>query len=372
VRKPFNIPGLMSFRDDDGKSRVRTCGLNLFAVVLLGLCLTARGEPLRIVVAGDGRADYPDRDDPNHLPSPRSEDKQGLNQIVTAEIRDAVLREKAQILLWTGDIANVNYTAGPKPEDKTNFLKNGLTAWRDIMEPLYTQGVKVLPTRGNHEVFWYDENFKEQKIDGATDIWTKVFSDRYALPVSESEKISFYYVQNPVLVVGLDSYETEKGHSINQDWLDKVLEKNKQSFIFAYCHEPAFAAGGRHGPDDTLARYADQRDGMWKSLYQAGARAYFCGHDHFYDHMLVTAQDGSCEMHQLTAGTAGAPFYCRGPYPPEKRWNLKTVRHFDFTYGYILITIDGNSATIAFKGRAPKGEYIEKDSFKYTPNSSTN
>jgi hypothetical protein len=56
---------------------------------------------------------------------PRPEDKGGLNRIIATEIRDAVLAEKAQILLWTGDVANVNYKAGPKPEDKTKFLENG-------------------------------------------------------------------------------------------------------------------------------------------------------------------------------------------------------------------------------------------------------
>ena len=87
--------------------------------------------------------------------------------------------------------------------------------------------------------------------------------------------------------------------------------------------------------------------------------------------MIATARDSGCEMHQLTAGTAGAPFYCHGPYPPEEKWNLKPVRHFDFTYGYILVTIEGDTATIAFKGRTLNGDYIEKDSIKYTPGFST-
>jgi Predicted phosphohydrolases len=285
--------------------------LNLIAAFLLTLPLFGQAEPLRILVAGDGRADYPDPNDPNHLPSPRFEDKNGFNEVINTEIRDAVRKEKANIFLWTGDISNVL-------TDDAETLQRQLKAWRDIMEPLYGDAVKVLPTRGNHEFFWHDRNFNEQNISGATKIWTSVFSGRYALPTNDAQELSFYYVREPVLLIGLDTYESQEKHSINQDWLDKVLEQNKQRFIFAYCHEPAFAAGGSHGSNDTLALWPDKRDGMWRTLYRAGARVYFCGHDHFYDHMIAKSQDGCCEMHQLTAGTAGAPFNCHGPYPPEK------------------------------------------------------
>jgi hypothetical protein len=344
---------------------IQKCCLHIIAAVLLTSPLWGQTKPVRILIAGDGRADYPDPRDPKHLPSPRSEDKNGFNDIVTTEIRDAVRKEKANIFLWTGDISNVL-------KDDAQTLERQLKAWRHIMEPLYQTGVKVLPTRGNHEISWYDQNFNEQNISDATRIWTRVFSGRYALPTNNAQELSFYYVRKPVLFIGLDTYESQEKHLINQDWLEKVLEQNKQRFIFAYCHEPAFAAGGRHDSNDTLARWREKRDLMWRTLYQAGARVFFCGHDHFYDHMIATHQDGCCEMHQLTAGTAGAPFYCHGSYPPEEKWNLKAVRHFDFTYGYILVTINGNTATIAFKGRTPNGEYIEKDSFKYTADSSTN
>lgn len=364
MKQGLLLPGRGLFRQCTGRGRIGKCCLHLIAAVLLTCPLLGQTEPLRILIAGDGRADYPDPLDPKHVPSPRSEDKNGFNEIVNTEIRDAVRREKAEIFLWTGDISNVL-------KDDAKTLERQLRAWRDIMEPLYQAGVKVLPTRGNHELFWHDKNFNEQNISGATKIWTSVFSGRYALPRNDAQELSFYYVRGPVLLIGLDTYESEEKHLVNQKWLDKVLEQNKQRFIFAYCHEPAFATGGRHDPKDTLAHWGDRRERMWRALYQAGARVYFCGHDHFYDHMIATAKDGCCEMHQLTAGTAGAPFYCHGPYPPEAKWNLKTVRHFDFTYGYILVTIDGNTATIAFKGRTPTGEYIEKDSFDYTSGSPT-
>jgi hypothetical protein len=355
---------------------------NVAVACLLASSFLGHAEPLRIIVAGDGRADYPDPNDPKQLPSPRSEDKNGFNKIINSEIRDAVRNEKAEILVWTGDIVNVNYSAGPEFDDKTRFFRNGLSAWRKLMQPLYQNRVKVLPTRGNHEVFWYDEQHRELKIPDATKIWTTTFSGRYALPVREPSGLSFYYVRDSVLMIGLDQYEHGEEHSVNQAWLDKVLRKNRKPFIFAYGHEPAFPNGGMNGPEDSLAHNLEERDRMWRSLSDAGAQVYFCAHDHFYDHMIASAENGAYKMHQVTAGTAGAPFFGHQDtkngsegtsyYPPAPGWNLKPVRHFDFIYGYVLITINGNRATIAFKGRTLDGKYTTKDSFGYSAGSTTN
>jgi len=55
------------------------------------------------VVAGDGRADYP-------WNPPRPCDNEGMNESVTKAISKAVLDENAAILLWTGDMVNLNDT----------------------------------------------------------------------------------------------------------------------------------------------------------------------------------------------------------------------------------------------------------------------
>ena len=366
MRKPLLVRGLGWFLSCDWTGSVAERGLNLVAAFLIGSCLAAHAEPLRIIIAGDGRAEYPEGNDVTR--SPRCEDEDGINKVINREICRAVLKEKAEILLWTGDISNLL-------NGDENIFEQQLLAWRKIMQPLYDQGVKILPTRGNHEIVWHDpldKSHQEQQICHAKETWTKIFSGPYAVQASgfDNEKLSFYYVRDPVLIIGLDHYEGR--HSVDQTWLNGVLKDHKQPFIFAYGHEPAFAAGGSHGPPDTLAAFPQKRDRMWKSLCDAGAQVYFCGHDHFYDHMKVTAEDRGFEMHQVTAGTAGAPFDCHGPYPNAQGWKLKPVRHFDFTYGYILITIDGHTATIAFKGRDLKGQYQAKESFDCTSSAPMN
>lgn len=134
-------PGAWLLSSPHHRVPVSTRLLIFFAVLSASLCLRVHGEPLRIVVASDGRADYP-------WNPPRSCDNEGINETVTKAISNAVLNENAAILLWTGDIVNVN-------DAKEGTLKKGLEKWRGIMEPLYSKNVKVWPVRGNHEVYRY-------------------------------------------------------------------------------------------------------------------------------------------------------------------------------------------------------------------------
>jgi hypothetical protein len=125
--------------------------------------VTTYPEALRIVVAGDGRADYP-------WNSPRVEDEEGINKTITSEIAEAVLKESAQILLWTGDFTNV-------PDNNPDTFRKQLRAWREIIQPLYDRRVTVLPVRGNHEVYRRDKGSNDPiPILYAKEGWNEVFS----------------------------------------------------------------------------------------------------------------------------------------------------------------------------------------------------
>jgi hypothetical protein len=322
--------------------------LIFFAVFSAGLCLTVDGEPLRIVVAGDGRADYP-------WNPPRPSDNEGMNEVVTKAVAKAASDENAAILLWTGDVVNVNDT-------NADTLKNGLEKWRGIMEPLYSK-VKIWPVRGNHEVYRYlckDSNDGEP-IPNAAGVWRDVFSGRFALPSNGpkgEEGLTFYSTEGSALIIGLDEYPgpdpdpLRRKHLVNQKWLDRVLKQNRKPFTFVYGHEAAFMAG-RHKDDDTLAADVSARNLFWQSLVHAKA-LYFCGHDHFYDRMSVVRNGPTPgrEVFQITAGTAGAPAYTAGQYAGSTLWKLQPAKHFDNVYGFILIEVDGNNTTITFKGAA--------------------
>jgi hypothetical protein len=269
--------------------------------------------------------------------------------VITKEIAEATLREKAKFLAWTGDLV-VGYSKDPATFERQ------LLVWRGIMQPLYEHKIKVLPCRGNHDA-------------GAVEserIWNKVFSGKYALPhngPAAEKNLSWFHKQDGVLFVGLDQYQMV-AETIDQAWFDKVLKENPMPFVFAMGHEPAFMDGAHK---DTMDAHPEKRDVFWQSLIDAGSRAFFCGHDHLYDHMKIVraGPNPGPEMHQFVAGTSGAPFYNQGPYTGKNTdWKLERVKNIIRTYGYLLVTIDGNRATIEFKGRKAPGVFETMDSWR--------
>jgi hypothetical protein len=316
----------------------------VLALSLLSLVASASAEKWSFVVAGDGRSDG--------TSGQRSMDRGGVNDTITREIAQAVIREKAKMLAWTGDLA-----IGSK--DPVTFERQ-LLVWRGLMQPVYDKKIKVLPCRGNHEL--------GPGADAAR-VWGRVFTGPYALPQNgpaTEKNLSFYFEKGDVLLIGLDHYAGTVRETVNQPWLDQVLTERKKPFIFAFGHEHAFSCGAHR---DTLDTHPVNRDAFWESLIRAGSRAYFCGHDHLYDHMTVTrgGSNPGPVMHQFVAGTSGAPFYKAGAYAGQNTiWQLDRQKKIENTYGYILVEIDGKRATITFKGRVAPGKYQAMDSWSYT------
>jgi hypothetical protein len=308
---------------------------------LVLLTSLAHGQKWRFIVAGDGRAD---------TKVVRPEDHDGINALITGEICQAVIDENAKFLAWTGDLV---YGYQKKPED----FEAQLLAWVKIMQPLYDRHIPVLATRGNHDA-------------GSTDadkVWRKVFSGPYAMPQNGpagEEGMTFYYGKGDVLMIGLDQYGSRK-ETVNQAWLDDVFQRYPKPFVFTMGHEPAFMDGSHK---DNMDADVARRDAFWESLIKVGSRVFFAGHDHLYDHMTVRRKgiNPGPEMHQIVAGTAGAPFYDMGEYAGNNNaWLLTRTKHIDRTYGYVLVEIDGDRATVSFKGRTAPGKYEVMDSFTF-------
>jgi hypothetical protein len=331
----------------------------LLAALSASFCVAVQGEPLKIVIAGDGRAEY--RWNPR-----RCCDNGGMNETVTTAIAKAVSDEKASILLWTGDIVNVN-------DRNDGTLKGGLKKWRGIMAPLYAAGKKVWPVRGNHEVYRYPDpkNYDGELMRDSAAVWKETFPELPQNDPKSDDGLSFYSVEGSTLIIGLDQYggaeddPLQRKHLVNQKWLDQVLSQNQKPFTLVYGHEAAFMAG-RHNDDDTLAANASARNSFVQSMLNAKA-LYFCGHDHFYDRMSVVrfSSPSAAKFFQVTAGTAGAPFYPAGQYAGSALWKQERVAHIDNVYGYILVVVDEKQATITFKGALPYG-CDKGDKFTFT------
>jgi hypothetical protein len=294
------------------------------------------------VITGDGRQDGAN--------STRPEDKNGVNSMVIPEIAQAVVREKAQFLVFTGDLV-----LGAKDDDT---FKKQLYYWRDLMKPVYDAHIPILACRGNHEVH----------SPNAVASWNEVFSGPYAFPQNgpDTEKnLSYTYSKDSVTMVCLDEYSAGK-EQVNQAWLDTVLAAPHGPLLFAFGHEMAFFSGHH---TDGLSVHPEARDAMIKSLINAHAIAFLCGHDHFYDHQEIRASNGDGVLQQYVAGTAGAPpVDWDHSLPAVPGWQITRLKHvpevYDRdhpSYGYTVAEVDGHKITLTYMERIAPNKFVARE-----------
>jgi len=305
----------------------------LLCLLALMVVETAAGgaESLRFVVTADTQGS----------------DGNGVNSTVLAEIVQATISEGADFIIVAGDLVDGSSGQGT--------FESQLLHWRDIMQPLYDANVDVYPVRGNHDTGG------NPKTD-----WDNVFTGEYALPdngPSGEKNVTYSFTHENAFIVGLDQYTNI--HRINQAWLDEQLGSNTKPHVFVFGHEPAFKLF--HW--DCLGEYPDERDIFWNSIVAAGARVYFCGHDHSYDHARIDEHDGNPnnDVHQFVALGGGDLFYTGGLYDGDNgSWTPRRLDHADCVRGYILVEIDGADATLSWKRRTGVGEFEVGDVFSYT------
>jgi hypothetical protein len=315
------------------------------AISTLALASFGFGQHVRFIVSGDGRS--------AGKVSKRPEDVDGLNVKLNEELSEQVLKEKAQALLFTGDLVYGH-------ADRAGLVKM-LMHWRSIYEKDYAAGVVVLPCRGNHDAG--DAGADE---DAA---WNEVFSGKYALPQdgpAHEKNLTFTKSIGNVLFVGLDQFTAIPDKvAIDQKWFDQVLDQNKKPFVFPFAHKMAFMDG--HHVDGMDSEPA-LRDEFWQSLIKHKVRVFLCGHDHAYDHMKVVHGGAvpGLEVHQFTAGTAGAPFVKLDGYEGKNTvWKLTRVKSLTDHAGYLLVDVVGKKATITYKARNDQGQYEAYDTWSY-------
>jgi hypothetical protein len=118
--------------------------------------------------------------------------------------------------------------------------------------------------------------------------------------------------------VMLNTNRAGSHHTVNYDWLANDLAATTADHIFVFGHEPAYPVGPHLG--NSLDVYPAQRDAFWQLLVDYDVDIYFSGHEHLYNHTEVAG------VHQVVAGTCGAPIY--------------SGYGGDF-YHYVVIAVDG-------------------------------
>lgn len=294
-------------------------------VVLLLLCAcTVRAQKWSFVF-------FADTQDPEWGP--------WMNTNVMAELALAITNDKPDLVLFGGDLAN--HPQPPVPP-----------SWTNIMAPIYASGARVYAVLGNHDNY---------EVPG----FVRAFGPDHPDNGPEGD-VNLTYALNHknALILGLNAFSPTNEYRVNQPWVEAVLATNAQPHVFAFSHPAAFKL--QHG--NCLGMYPTNRDALWRSLTQAGARMYFSGHDHFYDHTRLDDGDGNenNDLHQVISGTGGAALYADSAYDGQNgAWTPVRVLH-DQNHGYVLVEIDGPVVTSYWKRRTGPGEFQVKDVFSYT------
>jgi len=317
----------------------------IIAVASAGSALAA-GNAVRFCVTGDSRGSMTRRNGP-------------VNKEVISKMVAAIKKEKPDFVIFSGDLV-LGYSKD---------LEKQLTLWRDsFMKPLLDAKIPVYACRGNH-----DQSLgggKKSKGKKPEDIWNKVFSGKFAFPAngpSNARNMTYFVRKGNVLILVLDNYSGgKKGRNqVDVGWMKSVLAKETKKsplplHVFAMCHEPAFTV--IH--PDCLAVKAKQRDDFVKAFLKNGGVAFFCGHDHIYDHSQIKYPEGI--FHQFVCGTAGAPLKkkWKGKYPDKRVRNVKT----SVSFGYAVVDVKDSNATITAKvwpGDKAKGSLKKIDALSY-------
>ena len=295
-----------------------------FACILLFIATTvlyAGSTPWKFIAVGDTRGDG--------VP---------INTTILPEIANEIVRQGATFVIVPGDLVNSG--------SSTNFQ-----SWKNLMGPVYQAGIGVYPVLGNHDVNDMPDFIATFGADIPDNGPTGEIDRTYAIE------------HDNVLVLALDTY-VNFGR-VNQAWVDEKLNANTRPHVFAFGHMPAFKANHT----DCLDDYPSQRNTFWNSLKNAGGAVYFCGHDHFYDHMRVDDGDGNPDndVHQLIVGGGGAPWYTDYAYDGVNApWTPMNVFH-EKQYGYTLVEVNGNTITMTYYHRTASNTYLPTpDVWTYT------
>jgi 3',5'-cyclic AMP phosphodiesterase CpdA len=306
----------------------------LISLLLAALLLTGCAQPKwTFLVTGDTRSS--------------GNDANGVNITILAELVNEIVKSNPDFILLTGDLVN-GYNTQPE-------LQSQLNTWLSTMMPVYDAGIGVYVVRGNHDL----------GDPPATTAWNNTFKGRFALPQNgpkDHKNLTYSFSHKNAFVVALDQYiQTRR---VPQNWLDKQLAKNKRPHIFIFGHEPAFKTQHTACLDD----YPNHRDIFWASIEKAGARTYFCGHDHLYNHARIDDDgDPDNDIHQYIVGSGGATLRdWSGKYDGlNSKYTVQNIYHAK-QFGYCLVEIDGLDVTITWFERTAPGLYQPKEAWSYT------
>jgi outer membrane autotransporter protein len=280
----------------------------------------------------------------------RDKGSYGINQEIVEKMAAEIAKKTPAFVICAGDQIHGIDREGQAP------LADQYAHWKLAMDPI----LKIsYPVRGNHETYG-DVNtpgpdYAKHWMENIANVLKQIPKNG---PPNEVG-MSYSFSRNNVFIIGLEQSYATNPYQVNQAWLNAQLAANTLPFTFVYGHYPAFAVI----KDGNLADHPTQRDAFWKSLGDSSVNIYFAGHTHLYNRAKISI-DGGPEIQQIVVGTGGADLSSwNGTYPDSR---VIGESHKEGSYGYTLVTVDGNTITAVYYDFDGVSTWTPIDTYTYT------
>ncbi len=333
--------------------KIKTIILSLVWLFLFGHGDQVYAESWNFAVFGDTRTNSTSSGDPT-----------GVNTAAVSAINtDIVNKRDCEFLLFVGDLVlGESGTAPPTLNEQFQSFKDTMNSSGTKLVGASGDGLVYYPVRGNHDktntkygtdvVAAWEGKFDTLPGNGPTT----------AAGGGGNSEVGFTYsfTSNNALIIGVDQYLNSATLKVNQNWVNEQLGASTSQHVFAFGHEPAYQASH----SDCLAQNKTARDNFLTSLYNAGGKIYFAGHDHVTAVGRVyeksPASGGTQQFYQIIVGGGGAPkTNFNGTYNKNYPTDYAVVDLYHdsdssagipFHYAYAVVTVDGSMIWVRIYG----------------------
>lgn len=268
----------------------------------------------------------------------------------------AIIALDPEVVIVAGDLIE-GYNSDPD-DSETEYA-----TWLDHADDLWTAGITVYATRGNHCAV---SNDYSTPLAGGVAAWNNVFTGAYAMPQTGpegEEGVTYAVTHKNATFVMVDQFATGTQFRVNQTWLDATLPTLTTTHIFVVGHGPAFQVVN-WGSGLMQGSGAATRTTFWQSLESANVDALFSGHLHTMDASLITG--GSPQIYQFIDGSCGGIDVssvltwatgfttANSPYDFHRfyNWHKDGTSSISNTawrgIGFYLVEVDGEDVTVSW------------------------
>jgi len=209
--------------------------------------------------------------------------REGTNFKVLKRLMELIKIEKVAFILVCGDMI----TGSRQSSKHSKELKK----WKDFIDGY---GIDAYCVASNHLI----------QSETSDNIFCSLFEFPENGPDGLKELVYSFDYDNAHFVA-IDTEEYNNFHDISNsqlEWLRDDLGKNKDKVIFVFGHDPAYP---RIHIKDSLDKFPEKRDALWRLFKENNVKVYFCGHDHLYERSLFEG------VYQLIGGGGGGHLHTR-------------------------------------------------------------